>query len=349
MRGFRRLSAPGSSALSIWELRGLRSDLEEIFGSSLPTAESPLRLDRNSLPFDEALLWHRQGSEGETDGMILECHLHGGHGVASAFRSWLQGCGWVEGALQQVGSRDLLIHANSPLAARVALPLADGGFGRTLADIQALDGSDRKTALENLARWNAWAEVLATPPTLLLAGPANSGKSSLFNLWNEAELVTTHEGAGTTRDLVQARILLGTEEEKAMFHLVDSAGIGDGLETLDRQAMALTLQGLPTAWCVLWLLDNANPPGPVVLDQIQKRRPFDLVILHRTDLEPAWSPGEVGIKPDLEGNIKEGRAWIHRIEARILKSLGPAPPPGAVVALEEEQRRQIEKLLRDLD
>ncbi|MHC4824649.1 MAG: GTPase [Planctomycetota bacterium] len=349
MTAFRRLSAPGSSALSIWELRANREELEKVFPNSLPTMGTPLRLDRRSLPFDEALLWARGDPTASDDLQVLECHLHGGHGVASAFRHWLQGFGWEELTESAAGSEDLLLHANSPLAARVAMPMQGGGFRRALEGIQALAPAARKQALQEIVRWDSWAEVLSTPPILLLAGPPNSGKSSLFNLWNQAELVTIHEGAGTTRDPVQARILIGEGEDQAMFRLVDSAGIGDGQEHLDRQAMDLTLSQLARAWQVLWVLDAAFPPSPTLLGLLQRRNARDHVLLHRSDLSSGWSPEQEGIQPDLVGHVQEGRAWIQRIETAILSSLGSPPPPGALVALEEGQRREVEKLLRDLD
>ncbi|MGB0952446.1 MAG: GTPase [Planctomycetota bacterium] len=338
MSTFRRLSGAGASALSIWELSGSLEQQQALFGDRLPQASRPLRLDRKSLPFDEALLWARE------DG-ALECHLHGGFGVAAAFRAWLEERGWQE---REQGLSPLC-RATSPLAARVALAQEDGRGERALDQAESLHGAERAAACAALQDGLVWAERLHLPPRLVLAGAADVGKSSLFNLWHQASLATTASGAGTTRDPVAARLGLGKGWDRFHVDLIDSAGLGEPKDALDAAAMDMTRQAIAEAWCVLWVLDAATPPESAVLEALGKRRPQDLLLLNRTDRRRTWSPKEFGLKPDLRGFLGEGKLWIRRIEAKLLKRFGPVPSADAVVLQKGAQRRRLEALLQSTD
>ncbi|TVR43054.1 MAG: GTP-binding protein [Planctomycetota bacterium] len=75
--------------------------------------------------------------------------------------------------------------------------------------------------------WLRWVDRI---PTVLIVGPSNAGKSTLFNLWLGNQRSLTSERAGTTRDLVSAL----TSAHGWHLRLVDSAGereTDDQLET----------------------------------------------------------------------------------------------------------------------
>lgn len=345
MKTFRRLSAPGSSALSIWELCGAEIECTKLFGSAFPQTENSFRLNGKSLPFDEALLW-RRAAKGER--LTLECHLHGGYGVASAFRDWMTEHAWLEvgGSLCEEDP-SALWNANSPLAARVLAAHRGDAFQKELQRMQALPGAAQRKAIEDMAQWNAWGRVLEQPRSIVLAGPPNVGKSTLFNHWNRAALATTHDGHGTTRDAVEVTLQLGAPGEEALFLLTDTAGIGDGLSALDQQAMLLAWEQIDSAWQVIWVIDAATEPSAAVLQRLQNRKTKDLILLNRTDLKATWVPSSLGIVSDLSGQIAEVNALLVALEARLLRALGPPPPPGTLIALKESQREALEALLSD--
>lgn len=338
MSHFQRLSAAGASALSIWKLEGTLMEQQALFGARLPQLARPLRLDRESLPFDEALLWARE------DG-ALECHLHGGFGVASAFRGWLTERGWKE----QEEDLSSLCRATSPLAARVALAQEDGRFEKACARLASTQGEARAIEAQGLTAWLSWSEALEVPPRLVLAGAPDVGKSSLFNLWHRASLATTASGAGTTRDPVAARLGLGTGWDRFHIDLVDSAGLGSPQNALDAAAMDMTHQAIASAWAVLWVLDAETAPEDAVLEALAKRRPQDLILLNRTDRPGGWNPKKFDLQPDLFGHVGEGEPWIRRLEARLLKNFGPVPPADAIVPQGAAQRQRLEALLQSTD
>ncbi|MDA0666637.1 MAG: 50S ribosome-binding GTPase [Planctomycetota bacterium] len=345
MKTFRRLSAPGSSALSIWQLCAAEKECTKLFGSVFPQTQNSFRLNGESLPFDEALLWRRE-TKGQS--LTLECHLHGGYGVAAAFRDWMMERGWreVAGSLAEE-NHPALWNANSPLAARVVAAQSDNAFEKELQRIRDMPAAAQRNAVKDLAQWNAWASALEQPLSIVFAGPPNVGKSTLFNHWNRAALATIHDGQGTTRDAVEVTLQLGAPGEEALFSLTDTAGIGDGLSALDQQAMLVAWEQIDSAWKVIWVIDAAAEPSAAVLKRLQNRTAKDFILLNRTDLKESWVPSSLGIEPDLTGQIAGVDALLVALEAKILQMLGPPPPPGTLIAFKKSQREALEALLSD--
>ncbi|WP_310103470.1 tRNA uridine-5-carboxymethylaminomethyl(34) synthesis GTPase MnmE [Sphingomonas sp. BE138] len=190
---------------------------------------------------------------------------------------------------QTEGLADLL-EAETDLQRRAALAIAEGGFSRHVeawmaqlsmiaARIEAeLDFADEDdvagaTAFDVTAvvapLLAEMTEMLACPPVerlrdgivVVLAGPRNAGKSSLFNalLGRDAAIVT--DIAGTTRDVIEAPVT----RAGIPYRLVDTAGLID--ETPDvveaigiERARAL----LETADLLLWLGNPAEAPAGAI-------------------------------------------------------------------------------------
>ena len=107
------------------------------------------------------------------------------------------------------------------------------------SDVEALLADARKGLVEQL-------------PTVLLFGPANVGKSSLFNrlVGRTTALVTSVPG--TTRDAVEAIVPLGD----IRLRLLDGAGQWEGFTGLDARAAERTRALLARADLVLHLIDT---------------------------------------------------------------------------------------------
>ena len=134
-----------------------------------------------------------------------------------------------------------------------------GGLpGTFAADLAVLEGA--------LADWLARprAEALREGFRVVLAGPPNAGKSTLFNALVESEAAITAPVAGTTRDLLTHPVALcGTP-----FRFVDTAGLaespGDAIEAIGIERARGAVE---SADLVLWL--GPEGAGPVAAWEIE--------------------------------------------------------------------------------
>jgi tRNA modification GTPase len=87
---------------------------------------------------------------------------------------------------------------------------------------------------------------------VVLAGPPNAGKSSLFNFLIGKKRALVSKIPGTTRDYLEAPLNFG----KLRVNLVDTAGLRDeGLDELESLGKELALEQIGGADVVLWLRD----------------------------------------------------------------------------------------------
>ena len=107
------------------------------------------------------------------------------------------------------------------------------------------------------------AERLRDGVRVVLAGPPNAGKSSLFNalLSDDAAIVT--DVAGTTRDVLERPIALGG----VPFILIDTAGVRDeGAEAIEAMGIERARRVIAEGHIVLWLGAPAHAPeGSIVI------------------------------------------------------------------------------------
>lgn len=178
-----------------------------------------------------------------------------------------------------------LLNAETELQRSAAMAMAGGGFSRQVeswrdallrlaAEVEAaLDFSDeddvaglsddfgaRLSGLSGeLADWLARprSERIGEGYRVVLAGPPNAGKSTLFNALIESEAAITSPIAGTTRDVIERSVSIAG----IPFTFIDTAGlhegVGDEIEAIgiDRARMQLKSADL-----VLWL--GAEHEGP---------------------------------------------------------------------------------------
>lgn len=96
----------------------------------------------------------------------------------------------------------------------------------------------RGSALELDAMSRQWEERTETGKTMrvLLSGPPNAGKSSLFNALTKSGLSLVSPVAGTTRDYLEAILDLGNGLK---ITLVDTAGLGKSIGLIDHNAQQI--------------------------------------------------------------------------------------------------------------
>lgn len=85
--------------------------------------------------------------------------------------------------------------------------------------------------------------------TVVIAGPPNAGKSTLFNRIAGSELAIVTEHAGTTRDLLKVNLDL----DGVPVTLVDSAGMRASLDPVERIGIKRAREAVGSSDLVLWL------------------------------------------------------------------------------------------------
>ncbi len=206
----------------------------------------------------------------------VEVHSHGGLAAPEAVIASLVRIGavrlpWTDwlragGAPDiEVEAREALALAGGPKAARILCRQLAGCLQAELARVSGLRAASRQAdvaaAIDRLMRAARVGLRLTRPWRVVLAGRVNAGKSSLVNaLCGHARAIVADE-PGTTRDLVETRVVLGGWE----VDLVDTAGWrpdAGGPATLgdtERAGIARAVAARADADLVLHVVDARAP------------------------------------------------------------------------------------------
>ncbi len=337
-RSYSRISASGAAALQVWRLHAEIDALRELLGWS---TEQSCAIDRPRLVripagphgelLDEALLCAKSAT-------VYELCLHGGWGVARAWRAHLEALGWTELA-EPAPKLDAFLQARSPLQARLAW--------------QAQEAASRSWSHEQLRPWADWARAARGEARVVLAGMTNAGKSSLLNAWLRQERVTVSPHPGTTRDAVEAGVLLGEGADAFELRLVDTAGFWAEASGTDARAVEQSQAAISEAWKVLWVVDQSQGVDAELIAALTQARAQDLLLWSHADrplasgapaLRAAFPGTDLGAW-DLRG---QANAAAQACAQLILQQLGPPPPPELVLPISREawQELDAERLAR---
>lgn len=189
--------------------------------------------------------------------------------------------------LAQAESVADLIDASSAEAARSALRSLQGEFSRAVRslvtglvelrmlaeatldfpeeDVDFLEAGNALSQLDALARELAALTNRAQQGRLLrdglhvvLMGQPNVGKSSLLNQLAGDEVAIVTAVPGTTRDVIRHAV----EIEGIPLHIVDTAGLRETADIVEREGIARTWREIERADLGLWLTDAGNPEDP---------------------------------------------------------------------------------------
>ncbi len=186
-------------------------------------------------------------------------------------------------------------------------------------------------------------------PRVVLVGPPNAGKSSLFNalLGQSAAIVSPR--TGTTRDYLSARLSLGAVE----IELIDTAGLDDLIvDPLDWLSQQQTSRLLPTA-DVLVLCWDVEQSTDEIHDWLARlpQRPA-LLVLGKSDLAVTPEPSRPSLLPTslrvstLRGHgLEELRSHLATVVRQ--RSLEQAPQPAGLSVQAIDDLEQIDQALAE--
>ncbi|MDF3031016.1 MAG: tRNA uridine-5-carboxymethylaminomethyl(34) synthesis GTPase MnmE [Moraxellaceae bacterium] len=126
---------------------------------------------------------------------------------------------------------------------------------------------------------------------VVIAGKPNAGKSSLLNALAGFEAAIVTNIAGTTRDLLRQQIQI----DGMPLHLVDTAGLRDSTDIVEKEGVRRALQEVSNADCVLFVHDLSDGADPVQLVHEFFSPPPDpqklIIVANKCDLVPNASSG----------------------------------------------------------
>ncbi|NOT99645.1 MAG: tRNA uridine-5-carboxymethylaminomethyl(34) synthesis GTPase MnmE [Sideroxydans sp.] len=118
------------------------------------------------------------------------------------------------------------------------------------AKIDAIQGELRR--IGELAKQGS---ILREGAQVVLVGAPNVGKSSLMNRLAGEEVALVSDIAGTTRDAIRQVLQING----VPLHIIDTAGLRETEDVVERLGMERTQQNIERADLVLVLIDSANP------------------------------------------------------------------------------------------
>lgn len=250
---------------------------------------------------DGAIAFGRWGGAGGEEVVVvrhvaerLEVHCHGGLAAAAAIVASLVGrgareTGWrewlvdVEHDAGPVGveAREALPRAGGPKAARILCRQLAGVLDAEVTRIAGLVAAGEmdaaRAAVERLLRASRVGLRLTRPWRVVVAGNVNAGKSSLVNAIAGHARTLVSPLPGTTRDLVETRIVLDGWE----VDLIDTAGLREQpAGTVEAEGIARAVATVATADLVLRVVPATEEQVPPTVG------PRELLVLSKADLAP---------------------------------------------------------------
>jgi hypothetical protein len=159
---------------------------------------------------------------------------HGGVRIAQRVKAWLRSAGADESALPDTVAYPESADDDDAAAARMAARCASRRALDLLRDHAARVARSGPVTEHDRARAHRLA-ALVDPVTVVIAGPANVGKSTLTNALARRMVSVTDDAAGTTRDPVPVRLDL----DGVTVDWIDLPGLLDAPGAIDASASAI--------------------------------------------------------------------------------------------------------------
>lgn len=287
--------------------------------------------DAEGCVLDQGLLLIFHGPGSYTGEDVVEFHGHGGLLVAQKVLEAVLGAGarpaepgeftqraFLNGKMDLTQAEAVmdLIHAQSTLAMKAAHEQLGGAIGReasalreellpVLAHVEAyIDFPDEDitpdtgaalagrmdavlTRTRRLLETSEQGRILRHGARTVICGEPNVGKSSLLNLLLGFERAIVSAKAGTTRDTIEEII----QVHGIPLRLVDTAGLHESDDAIEKVGMERTQRELERADLILEVVDGSSPANEAQrVDVPQGAEARRILILNKADLrvDESW-------------------------------------------------------------
>lgn len=159
---------------------------------------------------------------------------------------------------------------------------------REIAGSVLADPVAARSALGALLRRTPAAIHLVQGVTVVLVGPPNSGKSTLFNRLVGRSAAIVSPLPGTTRDWISVEL----DMRGLPVTLIDTAGIRSDADALEGEAIARGQDQAQSAAISLLVLDATQPPPADFAAFHARKKPPLTVLLNKSDVSVPETDGE---------------------------------------------------------
>ncbi len=165
-------------------------------------------------------------------------------------------------------------------------------------DVEFANRDDLKDLIRNILKYIRslkdsfqLGNVIKTGVSTAIIGRPNAGKSTLLNTILREDRAIVSEIAGTTRDTIESFFNI----EGIRFRLIDTAGIREAEDTIERIGVERSLKEMESSSLVLYIFD-ASKLGPEELTKELYTYPLAdknlIIIANKMDLNPYLRPEE---------------------------------------------------------
>ncbi len=288
----------------------------------------------------EAVVLCRTGSD------CYELHCHGGLAAANIIVQCLKDAGFEpdnrrgfgdspeESAIDYQAIEDLQ-RSVSIETASLLMDQSRGALSKAVRNLMVLiNKGDTNGAVDSVRELIRWAELgthLVEPWKIVLAGPPNSGKSSLLNAILGYQRAIVHEQAGTTRDLLTEHTSVGGWPVV----IVDSAGVRETEDRIEGAGIAASFVAVGSANCLL-LLVSPELGWQAEHNAILSGYRGDRVIVVETKSDLGSVKGLSVNYPSIATSVAEPQS-IERLLHAVERALVPhIPPSGTAIPFRRE-------------
>jgi tRNA modification GTPase len=349
-------------------------------------------VDADSTPLDRGIAIYYPAPHSYTGEDVLELQGHGGLAVVQLVLRRCLDLGARHAApgeftqraflndkldLAQAESVADLIDASSAKAARGAMRSLAGEFSdrvdklvreliqlRTYVEAtldfpeEEIDFPERQKFIARLDRLREDVTVLLAETSqgkllrdgirVVLIGRPNVGKSSLLNRLVEDEVAIVTDTPGTTRDPLHHELVF----EGVPIHVVDTAGLREGAEAIEKIGIERTWREIHLADLALFLIDASQgitEPDATLLHNTWPERLSKILVFNKIDLIDQVAecvPTQDGLSVYLSAKTGAG---LDLLRETVLKSMGWHPSTDGAFSARERHRQGLYHATQALD